>query len=185
MVVQCLECRTTQQQPQMKSRLALLHPCSNLVILLTTVLNSYTIKTIINIGKSQFETFMKERVIERKVSLFKPIKASKLSSSERKTALMQKVSTLKQNCSLFSQLYISCQVRVGNLDNFLSHESQNYLPSISKQGKLRFGQKSTLLEPLKSNLSDQDAVFSPNVEAKINDGATLVNMLKHTLRTTF
>ena len=50
-----------------------------LVILLTTVLNSYTIKTIINIGKSQFETFMKERVIERKVSLFKPIKASKLS----------------------------------------------------------------------------------------------------------
>lgn len=98
---------------------------------------------------------------------------------------MQKVSTLKQNCSLFSQLYISCQVREGNLDNFLSHESQNYLPSISKQGKLRFGQKSTLLEPLKSNLPDQDAVFSPNVEAKVNDGATLVNMLKHTLTTTF
>ena len=51
--------------------------------------------------------------------------------------------------------------------------------------KLRFGQKPFLLETLESNLPDQDAVLSPNVEVKIIVSVVLVNLLKHTPRATF
>lgn len=149
-----------------------------------------TVKTIHNIGKNQFDTFMKERVIGRTVSLFQPIKGNKLPlfsrpKPKKKTALMQEVSTLKQNCSLFSQLYISCQVREGNLDDFFSHENQNSPPSISQHGKLRFGQKSQLLECLENTLSDQDTTESPDVQVKVIDGAVIVNILKPKPNTTF
>ena len=82
-----------------------------------------TIKTIYDIGKKQFNAFTKERIVEKTMSLFEPIKANKFplfscARPKNKTAVMQQVTTLKQNCSLFSQLYISCQVREGNLDQF-------------------------------------------------------------------
>ena len=91
-----------------------------------------TAKEVNDIGKKQFNAFVKERIVERTVSLFEPMKANKLPlfscpRPKTKTALMQQVSTLKQNCSLFSQLYVSCQVREGNLDKFFF---QNIPPSI-------------------------------------------------------
>ena len=48
-----------------------------------------------------------------------------------KTMLAQQVPSLKQNCSLFSKLYVSCQIREGNLDQYFAHENLNYPPSIS------------------------------------------------------
>lgn len=42
-----------------------------------------------------------------------------------------------------------------------------------------------MLETLESNLPDQDAVLSPNVEVKIIDSVVLVYLLKHTPRATF
>ena len=97
---------------------------------------------------------------------------------KKNKAIMQKVSSLKQNCSLFAQLYVSCQVREGNLDEFFSHENQNFPPSISQQGRLKFGQKSDLLECLESSLAHQSTALSPAVQVKVFDGAALVNMLK-------
>ena len=58
-------------------------------------------------------------------------KLSLFSSTKPKTttALMQNVSNLKQNCSLFAQLYISSQAREENLDESFSHENQNFARS--------------------------------------------------------
>ena len=70
-----------------------------------------TVKEVNEIGKKQFNAFMKERIVERTVSSFESIKANKLhlfscQSPKSKTVLMQQVSTLKQNCSQFSVVYI-------------------------------------------------------------------------------
>lgn len=142
-----------------------------------------TINQIEEIGKKQFEIFVEERIIKRTRSLFEPIKLNKMllfhcPKARKNKALMQKVSSLKQNCSLFAQLYVSCQVREGNLDDFFSHENQNCPPSISQQGRLKFGQKSNLLECLEGSLENQNTAVSPDVQVKVFDGAALVNMLK-------
>ena len=55
-----------------------------------------------------------------------------------KTQSKQKdqVAPLKSDCGLFSRLYISCQTRHWNLDEFFSHENHAALPALSTSGKL-------------------------------------------------
>ena len=62
----------------------------------------------------------------------------------------QEMISMTQNCSLFSRLYISCQARDGDLDNFFSYENQSYPPSLSQHGNLRFGSKSDLMDCLEN-----------------------------------
>ena len=45
----------------------------------------------------------------------------------------------KNDCYLFSRLYISCQTREGNLEQFYAHDKQPAPPSLSLGGKLRLG----------------------------------------------
>ena len=45
----------------------------------------------------------------------------------------------KNDCYLFSRLYISCQTREGNLEQFYDHMNQPAPPSLSLGGKLRLG----------------------------------------------
>ena len=66
-----------------------------------------------------------------------------------------------------------------------SHENQNFPPSISQQGRLKFGQKSDLLERLESSLAHQNTALSPAVQVKVFDGAALVSMLKRYPGSTF
>ena len=61
-------------------------------------------------------------------------------------------SPLKNDCSLFSRLYIACQAREGNLEEFLRHENQPFPPSLSVSGKLRHGKKSELIDFLQTAL---------------------------------
>ena len=84
---------------------------------------------------------------------------------------------LKQNCSLFSQLYISYRVRQGNIDDFFTHENLSYPPSISCFGNLRSGQKSDLLKSVEKLCTNSEGT-APVVEVLLIDGAALVNMLK-------
>ena len=53
--------------------------------------------------------------------------------------------SLKNDCTLFSRLYIACQTRDGDLKEFFKHENQSYPPSLSVHGSLRLGKKSDLL----------------------------------------
>ena len=84
--------------------------------------------------------------------MFEPIKKNKLPLFSNQTPMGKKQSAdkqtivaLKENCSLFSQLYVSCQVRDGNLEEFFKHENQSFPPSLSSVGDLRSGNKSDLL----------------------------------------
>ena len=91
------------------------------------------------------------------------------------------VNVLKEDCSLFSRLYIACQVRDGNLEEFFRYENQPWPPSLAKLGQLRDGQKADLLKcPPES-----PSVAKPEADAVILDGAVIVQMLKPTTVCTF
>jgi hypothetical protein len=113
-----------------------------------------TVNRVKQVGKEHFEAFVEERIVTREKAISDVIKLNKspLFSSPRKSPgrKNQNVTSLKENCSLFSQLYISCQVRQGNLEEFFAHENQAHPPSISKYGELRLGAKSDLLKCLES-----------------------------------
>ena len=86
------------------------------------------------------------------------------------------MASLKSDVGLFSRLYIGCQTREGNLEEFFCHENQAYPPSISDGSNLYQGTKSDLLTCLKevSELHPD----TPAVTSLIVDGAVIVQMLK-------
>ena len=88
----------------------------------------------------------------------------------------QQIASLKQNCSLFSQLCVSCQVRDGDLDEFFHHENQSCPPSLSQNGKLRHGTKSDLLNCLTELCPGPTE--APALDGLLLDGAVVINMLK-------
>lgn len=93
------------------------------------------------------------------------------------------MSSLKNDCSLFSRLFIASQIRDGDLDEFFAHENQAYPPALSNMGKMRLGTKSDMvgcLEDLvrpQENAATDAAATSPAVEVIILDGAAIINML--------
>ena len=96
-----------------------------------------------------------------------------------------KAITLKRDCHLFSRLYIACQSREADLEQFFMHENQSEPPSISSQGRIRLGTKSDLpcsLEKLSTSISGD--IF-PDVSTHIIDGAAVVNMRKPKVAKTF
>ena len=47
---------------------------------------------------------------------------------------------------LFSQMYISTQIRGGNMEEFFSHETLQYPPALARSGEMRSGNKSDLVK---------------------------------------
>ena len=141
-----------------------------------------TVNEIKDIGIRQYQTFVKERLIDRSKSVSETITKNKLamirdrprSSVLSKSKLQLK--SAKNDCLLFSRLYIGCQNRGSNLEDFFTHENQACPPSISDGGKLRHGSKSDLLQCFEK-LCEARAE-TPNVSAMIIDGAAVVQMLK-------
>ena len=97
--------------------------------------------------------------------------------SEKTKSQLQVVS-LKNDCSLFSRLYVASQVRNGNLDEFFEHENQAYPPALSQNGKLRTGTKSDLVSCLEELVNSRENATHPSVEVIILDGSVIVNMLR-------
>ena len=88
-------------------------------------------------GKEQFQAFVTNRLIEGSTPHAEPI--SRPPPREKSKASLQ-VSSLKNDVSLFSRLYIACQSRDGDLDDFFCHGNQPCPPSaLSHLGKLRQG----------------------------------------------
>lgn len=94
-----------------------------------------------------------------------------------------KLAALKNDCSLFSQLYIASKFRDGDLDRFFSHENTIYPPALSKEGKLNLpSQKSDLL----GLIAPETYLPVPSVvDVKIIDGATIVHSLPVDKASTF
>lgn len=133
-----------------------------------------------NIGTKNFKAFVFDRIKSKKKSVFDTIKQNKVwifnQPAERSIGNKDELTTLKKSCYLFSQLYIACQVRDGNLNEFFKHENTAFPPSLSKHGELRSGTKSDLIGCLLESIPQSEA--SENVDCIILDGAAIVNMLK-------
>ena len=122
-----------------------------------------TVNSIETLGKSQFQEFLQSRIKTKQASIFEPIKRNKLPlfrfvKTKKSAKHQSQVAMLKKNCQLFLQLYIACQVRGGNLDEFFSHENQTFPPSTSKDGMLHTANKSDLssaLDDIKDTSQDK------------------------------
>jgi len=139
-------------------------------------------------GKMQYESFIDERFSKRTLSIWHPLKRNKLmplfSRKTHSSALANQITNVKTDCALFSRLYISCQTREGNLDEFFKHENHSFPPSLSVSGELHFGTKSDLLKCLEECGDSCDDIDLTST-AYIVDGAAVVHMLKPGLAKTF
>lgn len=147
-----------------------------------------TVENARKIGEEQFNTFIKERFIDRSKPITEPLKKNKLPtfSTPSKKVISKdkaKVALLKEDCALFSRLYIACQNRDGNLEDFFRYENQPWPPSLSQLNQLRGGQKADLLKCL-PDISAQPAT-QPDVDAVILDGAVIAQILRPRTSRTF
>ena len=134
------------------------------------VANAYTV------GQEQYELLVKERFVDQTKSIKDQKKKNKLqefTTSPQKQK--SQVATMKENCFLFSRLYIACQSREGNLEDFFKHENQTWSPALSKGGTLRSGNKADLLVELEALA--RPVAANPHVTATIRDGAVIVQLL--------
>ena len=155
----------------------------NLIHLISKqVMNEAARDSVINskdIGNEQLTAFLADRIIGNTTSIYDTIKKNNLSLFRHKNSIVisnkkKQVIDLVADRRLFSSLYVACQSRQGNLESFFKHENHSYPVSISEYGKLRKCSKSDFLKCLPDD--EELQTNSPDVEAKIIDGAAFVNM---------
>ena len=134
-------------------------------------------KQLLNIGREQYEKFTRE-MHEDKSTFYDPLKRNKLPLFSRKAApeissSETKLQSMKDDCQLFSRLFISCQSRQCDLKEFFMHENQTAPPSLSLNGCLNIGTKSDLMTVLESDANLPGT--EPKADAFIIDGAALIN----------
>ena len=139
-----------------------------------------SVRNVKDVGEKQFKSFVKERLVERKLAITEPLKKNnlKIISTQSKKVVSKdkaKVKELKEDCELFSRLFIACQSREGNLDEFFTFENQPWPPSLAQSGKLRSGQKADLIKCILNQAADPPSNFQ--ADAVILDGAVIVQML--------
>ena len=147
------------------------------------------VKMAKEIGKRQYDLFVEERLISRSASLCDNIKKNNLSLFQHKNSIVtskskKKIVNLTSDRPLFTNLYVACQSRQGDLKNFFLHENSSYPISLSEYGRLRkCSNKSDFLKCLE-DLSEP-SLESPDVEVKIVDGAAFVNINQPKTSTAF
>ena len=75
----------------------------------------------------------------------------------------QQLSSLKNDCSSFSRLYVASHIRDGDMKKFFENENKGYSPSISYNGKLKTGNKADLLGLLEALVSSHNTGSSPKL----------------------
>ena len=75
-----------------------------------------TVQTVLKIGQGQFQSFVKERLVDRSKSLKEVIKRNKLPlfasiKAKATSKSRQQLAYAKNDSELFSRLYIACQSR--------------------------------------------------------------------------
>ena len=87
--------------------------------------------------------------------------------------IRQRVTSLKQDCHLFSSLYVSSQSREGDLDQFFFLENHAYPPALSVYGELRNSDtKSDILKEFDKYA--KPSTSRPQSTAEAVDGAAAV-----------
>ena len=95
-----------------------------------------TVCKVFDIGQSQYKEFVKQRLVERSVSLHQPLKRNKLSlfvaeKAVTKSKSQNKIAAARNDANLFSMLYMACQFRPSDLDMFFKHENHAYPPALT------------------------------------------------------
>ncbi|MEW8543564.1 MAG: hypothetical protein AB2693_08500, partial [Candidatus Thiodiazotropha sp.] len=148
-----------------------------------------SLKEVETIGQSQYEKYVEERLKQRSIPISNIIPKNNISLFKKTTQTKHsrtthEIKSLKNNCELFSRMYISCQSRDGDLDEFFRHENQGTPPALSDMGELRHGTKSDLMGCVESVVTVPEKDM-PEVDAKIVDGSVVVNMLAPKASSTF
>ena len=127
-------------------------------------------------GADRFCTFLKDLESQEESLFYKPLKKNKLNFFKKQCiATDTKHKALKQDCNLFSQLFISCHSRQCDLREFFKYENQPFPAALSDNGKLHSCQKSDLVNLLLSQVMIPDS--EPEVDAIIIDGSAFVNSM--------
>ena len=92
---------------------------------------------------------------------------------QEKLCTIAKEKVLKEDCQLFSKLFISCQNRECDLHEFFRHENQPFPASLSDGGRLHVCQKSQLAVVLEGKVTLPDV--QPVTDVIIIDGSALIN----------
>lgn len=119
-------------------------------------------------GKKKFNDFLTSLQVGNKSSFYDTIKTHRTDFFSKRPDpkskdLKQK--NLKDECQLFAKLFISCQLRECDLQEFFQHENQSFPVFISDGGKLMSSQKSQLVPMLESMSTLPDIL--PSVEVII------------------
>lgn len=149
------------------------------------------VETVMNakrIGQEQFKAFTRECLLDRTKAVDNPIPRNKLkvfstSTPRSQSKGQQQLTSVKNDRELFARLYIGCQTRDGNLEEFFCHENQACPPALSDGGNLFTGTKSDLITCLEE-ISDAKTE-TPVTTCIVLDGAAIVQMLKPAASKTF
>ncbi|KAG0721997.1 hypothetical protein GWK47_045289 [Chionoecetes opilio] len=141
-----------------------------------------TVRQMEKLGLEQYETYVEERLVNQTVPITDPIKRNNLHLFSRppvreKSRKQLQMSSLKNDCSLFSRLYIASQIRHGDLDEFFQHENH--------MGGLRTETKSDLMPCLENLVPVKEDLSTLRVQVNIMDGAAIINMLRPGTAKTF
>ena len=77
---------------------------------------------------------------------------------------------LVQDCVLFSNLFIMCQSRQLNLDDFFKYENQASPPALSSDGELYKGTTSDIVTVIKDECQIPSEDIKPDTDLLIIDG---------------
>ena len=145
-----------------------------------------------SLGEEQRDKFFQERIINHKVPLNGTLAKNNLilfgqHAKKTKSHKEEQLSSLKRDRNLFSTLYIACQVRDTDPEEFFKHENQSFPPSLSDCGNMRHGTKSDLLQCLEDLVpnSAPSQELLQDTDMVVIDGAVIVNMIKPGVADTF
>ena len=155
-----------------------------------------TVHEIEKLGQEQHNSYVLERLVNQAKPITDPIKINNLPLFTRppvrdKSRTQLQVSSLKNDCTQCSRLFVASQIRDGDLDEFFAHENQARPPALSQMGKMRLGTKSDLVGCLEilvrpqENAATAAAAAIPAVEVIILNGAAIINMLPPSPAKTF
>ena len=140
-----------------------------------------TVNQIEDIGTQKVKDFIQERLIDKTKPFDAPIKKNKLKLFSNKGTSSKALSTamkkkLKKDVDLFSRLFISAQVRGGDVAEVFRHETRPEPPSLSQEGKIRGGVKSDLLKYMKPE--NPPDTSDSSLRGTVFEGSVLANTTK-------
>ena len=147
--------------------------------------DKHSVRSFEKRGKEQYNSFVKDVILDRKEAFENPIKKNFFLFFKCKKAVKRrpkKVQILKQSSSLFSQMYIATNTREGDLDLFFSHEVHAFPPSMAESEEVMYStKKSEIINCLEKAVSESKMTLSVDqtnaYDCFIVDGGALIHML--------